>query len=270
MLVDSHCHLDSIKFSGDREAIIKKAEDAGLGIILNPGVDLESSRKAIELAEAFPMVYAAVGIHPHDAKIFNRQCVKELAELAKHPKVVAIGEIGLDFYRNYSPQEDQRRAFIEQLDLAAGLGLPVIVHDRDATQEVVHLVKTWADGDNCRRGVIHSYSGGMDWLPLILDTGFYIGISGPVTFSKALHPVVKSAPLERLLIETDAPYLTPVPFRGRRNEPAYVQYVAKEIADLTNLPVARVAEQTTKNAMNLFSLMDLAYLDRKHQKLELV
>lgn len=257
MLVDSHCHLDSNQFNGDRQAIVQAAEDAGLGIIINPGIDLDSSKKAIELAEAFPMVYAAVGVHPHNAKTYDRQSAAELRELTRHPKVVAIGEIGLDYYRNYSPHDDQRRAFENQLDLASELGLPVIVHDRQATKEVVDRLTAWVSKDSARSGVVHSYSGGMDWLPTILETGFYIGISGPVTFAKStiLHQVVRTIPLDRILIETDAPYLTPEPYRGRRNEPAYVQYVAKEIAALKNLPVTRVAGQTIENVRNLFSLI---------------
>jgi TatD DNase family protein len=257
MLVDSHCHLDSGKFNGDRQALIKTAEDAGVSIILNPGVDLDSSKKAIELADAYPLVYAAVGVHPHNAETFDKQVVTELRELTRHPKVVAIGEIGLDFYRNYSPHDDQRRAFDAQLELAAELKLPVIVHDRQATSEVVDRLVAWTLKDSVRCGVVHSYSGGMNWLPAILETGFYIGISGPVTFAKSttLHQVVKTVPLNRLLIETDAPYLTPEPYRGRRNEPAFVQYVAKEIATLQKLPVIQVVDQTTENFKMLFSLI---------------
>jgi TatD DNase family protein len=196
-------------------------------------------------------------VHPHDAKTFNRQSEIELRELASHPKVVAIGEIGLDYYRNYSPHVDQCRAFDAQLELAAELDLPVIVHDREATKEVVNRLADWTSKDNKRCGVVHSYSGGMDWLPAIMEIGFYIGITGPVTFKKstALQHVVKSAPLNRLLIETDAPYLTPEPYRGRRNEPAFVQYVAKQIAALHQLPVSCIADLTMENFRNLFSII---------------
>ncbi len=253
-LIDSHCHLDFKKFDRDRQAVIDSAKETGLIAIINPGVDLKSSRAAVALAEKHSMVYAAVGFHPHDAKNFDTRAAKALRELAAHPKVIAIGEIGLDYYRNYSPQEVQRRAFTAQLELAAELELPVIIHNRDAAADTYAVLADWANGDPKRRGVLHSYSAGPEWLSQTLELGFFIGLSGPVTFPKArlLAQVAQTAPLERLLVETDAPFLTPEPFRGRRNQPSYVRYVAEKIAHLRGISVQQVSEQTTQNAVELF------------------
>lgn len=255
-LADSHCHLDFNRFEDDRAAVIAAAERAGLVAIVNPGTSVETSRAAVTLAETCPMVYAAVGIHPHDAKTFTRSTAAELRQLASHPKVIAIGEIGLDYFRDYSPRDAQRRAFAAQLELAGELGLPVIIHNRDATEETVAILEDWVQGGIDRRGVLHSYSAGTAWLEQVLELGFYIGISGPVTFAKAttLHRVVQQTPLERLLVETDAPFLTPEPYRGRRNEPAFVQYVARKVAALKGLPLEQVAEQTTRNLGRLANM----------------
>jgi TatD DNase family protein len=255
-LADSHCHLDFDTFDDDRVGVIAAAKQAGLVAIVNPGTSVEASRAAVALAETYPMVYAAVGVHPHDASTFTRATKAELRQLATHPKVVAIGEIGLDYYRNYSPRDAQRRAFAAQLELAGELALPVIIHNRDAAQDTMGLLSDWADGAPGRRGVLHSYSAGLEWLQQVLELDFYVGISGPVTFAKAtmLHRVVQQAPLERLLVETDAPFLTPEPFRGRRNEPAYVQYVTHKVASLKGLPLEQVAEQTTRNLEQLANI----------------
>jgi len=255
-LIDSHCHLDSRKFSQDRDRIIAAAEKAGLALILNPGTSLASSKEAVALAEKYPMVYAAVGIHPHDAKYYTDRTAAELAKLAEHPKVIAIGEIGLDFYRNLSPPDAQKRAFAAQLELAAELDLPVIIHDREATQDTFSILQQWVKGGKKRRGVMHSYSAGPQWLDRFLELGFYISISGPVTFPKAtqLQKAAQRVPLERLMIETDAPYLTPQPHRGRRNQPAHVKFVAEKIASLRNLPLQRVGQDTTQNVYDLFAI----------------
>jgi TatD DNase family protein len=203
----------------DHDRVIAAAQTAGLVAIINPGTSLKSSRAAVALAEKYPMVYAAVGIHPHDAKNYHKGTTTALRELASHPKVVAIGETGLDFYRNYSPHDDQRRAFRAQLELAAELELPVIIHNRDASEETLAILKEWSGSGNGRRGVLHSYSAGLERLGEVIELGFTIGISGPVTFPKArrLQQVAQQVPLNRLLVETDAPFLTPEPFRGRRN-----------------------------------------------------
>jgi len=254
-LVDSHCHLDFNRFDKDREAVIAAAEKAGLVAIINPGVSLETSRAAVTLAEKYPLVYAAVGVHPHDAKTFTPQTAAELRKLARRPKVVAIGEIGLDYYRNLSPHDIQRQAFTAQLELAAELNLPVIIHNREATEDTFAILQDWTAGARRnQRGVLHSYSAGPEWLEPTLELGFSIGISGPVTFPQArrLQRVAQTVPLERLLVETDAPFLTPSPHRGRRNQPAYVRYVAEKIAELRGIPLQQLGEQTTQNVFELF------------------
>ena len=253
-LIDSHCHLDFDRFRKDRDAVVKAAEKAGLLAIINPGVDLKSSRAAVALADNYPMVFAAVGIHPHGAKTFDRETKRQLRELAQHPKVVAIGEIGLDFYRNYSPPAAQQSAFEAQLELAGELDLPVIVHDRQASQETMSILERWTSSGAPRGGVLHSYSAGVEWIDSVTEIDFFIGISGPVTFPQAtdLHQVAEAAPLDRLFIETDAPFLTPNPYHGRRNEPAYVRYIAEKIATLRGLPPRQVGKQTTKNVAKLF------------------
>jgi TatD DNase family protein len=251
MLVDSHAHLDFSEFDPDREAVIARAQAAGMVAILNVGADLESSRASVALAEEYDFIYAAVGVHPHDARTLTPAGLEELRALARHPKVVAIGEIGLDYYRDLSPRAVQRQAFADQLALAAELGLPVVVHSRDALDDTLSLLRGWTGG-----GVLHSYSGGPGRLEEVLAIGFSVGISGPVTFANAhrLRTVAATVPLDRLLIETDCPYLTPEPYRGRRNEPAYVWYVAGAVARARGMPAEEVARITAENAARLFRL----------------
>ena len=250
-LFDSHAHLDFRQFNSDREPVIERAQQAGLIGILNVGTDLPSSRAAIALAERYDFIRAAVGVHPHDAQTVTPQVLAELRTLARHPKVVAIGEIGLDYYRDRSPRPAQQRAFASQLDLASELGLPVVVHSRDAHEEVLATLREWNG-----IGVLHAYSAGPERLEEVLALGFSIGIAGPVTFPNAhrLRETAAAVPLERLLVETDCPYLTPVPFRGRRNEPAYVSYVVGEVARTRRMPAQVVAERTTGNAIRLFGI----------------
>ena len=250
-LIDSHAHLNFPQFDADREAVIARARKAGLVAILNVGTDLASSRTAVKLAEKYDFLYAAVGVHPHDARTLTPTVLDELRRLARHPKVVAIGEIGLDYYRDLSPRPMQQWAFADQLALAAELGLPVVVHSREAHDDVLATLQGW-DGV----GVLHSYSAGPERLEEVLELGFYIGISGPVTFPKAnrLRAVAATVPLERLLVETDCPYLTPVPHRGRRNEPAYVQYVVEAVARARETSPKAVARATADNARRLFGM----------------
>ena len=250
-LIDSHAHLDSHKFDGDREAAIERAREAGVVAILNAGGDLASSRAAVALAERHGFIYAAVGVHPHDARTVAPAVLDELRALSRHPKVVAIGEIGLDYYRDLSPRPVQRQAFADQLALAAELGLPVVVHSRDALDDVLAALRGWEG-----TGVLHSYSGGPERLEEVMELGFSIGISGPVTFPKAepLRAVAAAVPLERLLVETDCPYLTPVPYRGRRNEPAYVRYVAEAVARARGMEAESLARAAAGNARRLFGM----------------
>jgi TatD DNase family protein len=255
-LVDSHCHLDSPQFDADREAVIGRSVKSGVRRVINPGVDVPSSRAAVALAQQHESIYAAVGIHPHDAKVLDADALEELKRLAQSPKVVAIGEIGLDYYRDLSPRDVQRRAFEMQLEMAAELGLPVIVHDRDAHDDMLVALSHWRATLHEHPGVLHSFSGDMSLAERALAMGFFIGISGPVTYKNAdrLRQVVRAVPLEQLLVETDAPYLTPQPRRGQRNEPAYVRMVAQAVADARGLTLEQVAAQTTANAGAFFGL----------------
>ena len=243
-------------FDADRDAVIDRARQAGVGRIMNPGVDLESSRRAVALAEKYPEVYAAVGFHPHDASKLGNAELKELKALARHPKVKAIGEIGLDYYRNLSPPEEQQRAFRQQLELAAELGLPVIIHNREAYTDVIGMLAEWGRGQEAAKpfGVLHSFSGDRTQVEPSLKANFLLGLTGPITFPKAdeMRAVAKDAPLSALLIETDAPYLTPAPFRGRRNEPAYARYVAEKLAEVRGEALETVMKQTSANAALLF------------------
>lgn len=263
--VDSHCHLDSRRFEADREAVIVRAAESGVTHLVNPGVDLPSSRSAVKLAQQHECIYAAVGVHPHEAKTLDADALKELRRLAASPKVVAVGEIGLDYYRDLSPRDVQRRALETQLELAAELGLPVIIHDRDAHHDVVTILRDWCNSFDARRltldgrvGVMHSFSGDTRLAEQVLALGFTVGISGPVTYSNAdrLRETARALPLERLLIETDAPYLTPHPHRGQRNEPAYIRWVAQAVADVRGLTLEAVAARTSANAQALFGWAD--------------
>jgi TatD DNase family protein len=260
-LVDSHCHLDWDSFDGERAAVLERAAAAGVILVLNPGTDLARSRRALELAERFDAVYATVGIHPNDAAEWGAAAADELRDLAAHPKVVAIGEIGLDYYWDKTTPELQAEVFRAQLDLAAELELPVIIHNREAGKDVLDILLEWqqglAEADSPlveRPGVLHSFSGDAAMAHTAIERGFYIGITGPVTFKNApeLQALVAELPLDHLLIETDSPFLTPHPHRGQRNEPAYVALVAEKIAALKGVAVEAVAAATTANVRDLF------------------
>ena len=249
-LIDSHAHLDDRAFSKDRAAVIARCFEASIGVV-TIGADLRSSREAVRLAGRHRGIWAAVGVHPHDAKTVGPDVLGELEQLASH--AVAIGEIGLDYYRDLSPRDVQRRAFAEQLDLARRLDLPVVIHNRESTDDLLAILREHA---GTHRGVIHSFLGDRALAEVFLDLGFHLGIGGPVTFPKngTLREAVRAMPLERILIETDCPYLTPVPHRGRRNEPVYVRYVAEAVAEARGLPVEEVAHQTTESGTRLFAL----------------
>ncbi len=261
-LIDTHCHLNFNQFSKDREAVLDRAAEQGITAIINPGVDLRSSQAAIALAERYEPLYAAVGFHPTSTDGLDKEALRQLRKLAQHPKVVAIGEIGLDYYWPNQPKnkrkhpcaspQTQRAAFRKLLDLAGELSLPVIIHNREADIDVM----TGLEDSRGLTGVLHAFSGDVALAEWTVDLGFYVGIAGPVTFSKSqdLKEVVRRVNFERLLVETDAPYLTPHPHRGRRNrnEPAYVRFVAQQVAQLRECSLVDVAQQSTKNAHTLF------------------
>ena len=252
--IDSHAHLDDKRFDSDRDELINSLSDNDVEAVLNPGADLKSSKNALFLAEKYPFIYAAVGCHPHDTKYMNDDTMNKFKEMAKSNKVIAIGEIGLDYYYDNSDRDTQKKWFREQIRLAKELDLPYIVHDRDAHEDILNIMKEeHYDG---ARGILHCYSGSVELSREFIKLGFYISLAGPVTFAKARVSklVAKEIPFDKLLIETDSPYLTPEPFRGKRNEPKYVRYVAEEIAKIRNVSIDEVAEKTKKNFKALFEI----------------
>jgi TatD DNase family protein len=256
-LVDTHCHLDFNNFDSDRLDVLSRAQQAGLTRIINPGVDLENSKALIQLCETYPEIYAAVGVHPNSALTWGERTIQELRQLAQHPKVVAIGEIGLDFYHDRAPKDLQIRILNAQLELADELELPVILHSRQAESDTLDVLADWVIKRKLASsapGVLHSYGGDEPTAQQAIAMGFYIGITGPVTFRNAvqLQQMVTRLPLTRLLVETDAPFLAPHPYRGKRNEPAYVRLVAEKIAYLKDQSLENIMEQTTANAEQLF------------------
>jgi TatD DNase family protein len=261
VLVDTHCHLDFNSFDKDRDQIIDRAREAGIQRILNPGITLQSSENAIRLADKYPEVYAAVGVHPNDGSSWEDGTITRLRELAAHQKVVAVGEIGLDFYRDRTPHDLQKKIFQEQLDLAAELELPVVIHTRESIDDVLQILDVWSQGLAKSRselierpGVLHSFSGNQNDAERTNSLNFFIGITGPVTFRNAedLQDLVIRLPLQDLLIETDAPFLAPHPYRGKRNEPARVKLVAEKIAGLHQEAYNTVTYVTSTNAARLF------------------
>ena len=253
MLVDSHAHLEMEDFDRDRSDVIRRAGQAGVDLIITVGTTLNDCRKAVSLTRQYTMVYAAIGIHPHEVKDIDEKTYDNIRELVKTDRVVAYGEIGLDFFRNLSPRDIQIKRFGEQLELAGELELPVIIHDREAHEETLEMLKSW----NGKPGVIHCFSGDYGMACKCIDMGFYISIPGAVTFGKSekLQGVVRRLPIKHLLIETDAPYLTPHPNRGKRNEPAYVIHTAKKVAEIKGISLEDVASITSQNARNVFEIV---------------
>jgi TatD DNase family protein len=251
MLVDTHCHLDLEHFDADRAAVVARAREAGVDRILVPGIDLAACRRAVILADQYAEVYAAVGIHPNEGEGFSTETLAALRDLARHPRVVAVGEIGIDLYWKRVPVEVQERVFREQLALAEELGLPVIIHDRDAHAEVMGVLREQAP----RAGVVlHAFSGDAAMAEEALAAGFYLGVDGPLTYKKndGLRSIFARAPEARILVETDAPYLTPEPRRGQRNEPAYVRLVADKLAEVRGAAPVSLAPALAANAARLF------------------
>jgi TatD DNase family protein len=259
---DSHCHLTAEQFDGDRDAVIQRALDAGVTRMLTLATDVASSRAVIALAEQFEAVYAAIGIHPESVREASLDDLEIIRELAGHPKVMAIGEIGLDYYWDKTTAKMQQTFFEKQLELAAELNLPVAIHDRNAHEAILGTLQrtfptVWsADSSNAGRGVLHAFSGGLEMAQNAFDLGFVVSLGGPITFKNNKHApdVLRALPLENILIETDSPYLTPHPYRGKRNEPAYVIRVAERIAELKGLSIEQVATQTTSSAQQLFRI----------------
>jgi TatD DNase family protein len=254
-LIDTHCHLDWNSFDADRAAVIDRAVQAGVRWMITIGVDVPSSRRAIAIAEQHEAVYAAVGVHPNDCAGFDAALLQEVRSLAQHPKVVAIGEIGLDYYWQKVDHDMQARAFRAQLELAAEIDKPVIIHSREAAPDVVTMLEEFSQQAHLT-GTLHSYFDDLAVAQRVFAIGFYIGVTGPITFKKSdrEREIIRQVPLDRVLLETDAPFLTPVPHRGERNEPAYVQHVAETIALARGQSVDDVARQSTYNAEQLFGL----------------
>jgi TatD DNase family protein len=260
IFVDSHCHIDGEVFDGDRDAVVERAKAAGVEMMLTVGTgnphDGEIER-AVETAERYENVFASVGVHPHDAKLYDEKAENYLIDLAKSsPKVVAWGEIGLDFYYDHSPREIQSEVFIKQIRAARELDLPIIIHSRDADAETEEILTTECSDANFRGGVMHCFGGTVEMAQALMNVGFLISFAGNVTFKKAenLREAARVVPLDKLLIETDCPFLAPAPFRGKRNEPAFVMATAKFLAELHGIELGKLAEQTTKNFLDFFRI----------------
>lgn len=253
-MIDTHCHIDFPDFDRDREEIIAQAEAFGVTHLINIGTDKESSRRSVALADKYPHIYATVGVHPHDSRTLDKKLLSEIEELAGSPKVVGIGEIGLDYYRNLSPHDIQRKAFVEQLELAIRLNLPVVIHVREAMEEALEIVERYAGQ---LRGVFHCFPGTTEQAQRVAELGFYIAVNGVITYPKSKMAVVASeVDLETVLIETDCPYLTPVPYRGKRNVPGNVKLVCERLAELRDISVSEADKVTTRNAEKLFGLVE--------------
>lgn len=259
MLIDSHAHIDLPEFNKDRDQVLARARGQGVRAVINVGLDAESSRQSLAMAKKYDDVFVAVGFHPHEAAKMKEGDLESLAELTEDARVVAIGEIGLDFYRNISPRQSQLEVFKKQLDLAVELKLPVVVHCRQAHEEVYDILSAWVKAnpaDNSRRGVIHCFSGDIGMARRYIELGFYISLAGSVTYPSAgeLVEVARELPLDRLLLETDAPFLAPQAHRGKRNEPAYMVHTAEKVAEVRQAPVEAVAEAAARNTIELFRL----------------
>jgi TatD DNase family protein len=253
-LADAHTHLDMPEYATDQDHVIEQARLAGVGLIINVGISLENSHQVIATARKYPWIFAAVAVHPHGAAGVNEEVLTAIADLLSDPQVVALGEIGLDFYRHRAPAEVQERVFRRFLDLAVSHRKPVIIHTRDATSHTLAILREYQE--KLHGGVMHCFSGSYDEARAFLDLGLDISFSGVLTYpnAKPLQDVARHLPLERLLIETDAPYLSPQPRRGKRNEPGYVRFTAQTLADLQNLPLETVAAQTWTNTCRLFGI----------------
>ena len=253
MFIDSHAHIQLDRFDSDRSLVIERAKNSQVSIILVVGFDISTSHLAVELADRYDHIYATVGLHPHDAKRFTPQTLRDIALLAEHPKVVALGEMGLDYHRNLSPKSVQKRVFEEQLDLATQLDLPIVVHNRNAFDDILSILENHSQ---LTGGVLHCFSENTKSMDRVIDVGFHIGIGGPITYKKSqdLKQVVKVMPADSFLIETDCPWLAPQLRRGKRNEPAYITEIATKIAELRQVTIESVGQTSSQNFRKLFSI----------------
>ncbi len=254
MLVDSHAHLEMPEFRMDLEEVIGRAKNSGVDYIFTVGTEKKDWQRTLEICHRYPSLYAILGVHPHNAKEIDSETYPLLKSLCRNGKVKAVGEIGLDFFRNLSPREVQLKRFREQIGLAKELGLPIVVHDREAHQETLEILKT-EKAEVCG-GIIHCFSGDYGMAKDCIEMGFYISIPGSITFKNAerFREVVRKIPLDFLLIETDSPFLSPEPFRGKRNEPSFIPYTARKIAEIKKIPFEKVAEATTRNALTVYRI----------------
>ena len=252
MYFDTHAHYDDEKFDEDRDELLSSMPENDVTLIVNPGSDLPSSKMAVELTKRYPFVYSAVGVHPHEASTVNDEVLNELRLLTKNPKVVAIGEIGLDYYYDFSPRDIQREAFYKQLELARELNLPVVIHERDACEDCLNIITQFKD----LKGVFHCFSGSWETAKIILDQGWYLSFTGAVTFKNARKApeVIEKMPIDRLFIETDSPYLAPVPHRGKRNSSLFLPHIAQRIGELKGLTAEEVAAVTMENGKKFFGI----------------
>jgi TatD DNase family protein len=255
-IIDTHAHLEGGEFAEDFDAMMTRAVEAGVSRIITAGTNVESSEKAVALAQKYPQIFAAVGIHPQEIAGAQKTDIRRIAELAKNPKVVAIGEMGLDFHRSIVHREEQIQGLKWQLELASELRLPVIIHNRQSTKEMIEILGEWVQKPQENTpGVIHCFQENADNARIFLEMGFYLAFGGYIGYPKSqMAEVIKTVPENRLLVETDAPYLPPQKFRGQRNEPAYIVYAVEKMADILDLSAERAAEITTENALRLFGL----------------
>jgi len=248
MLIDTHSHIYYDKYNHDFDDVIDRAANSGVEKIICIGTDLESSIQSLEISNKYKNIYCTIGYHPHESSLAKKNYLNKLEEISREDKVVAIGEIGLDYYYNNSDPEIQKKRFIEQIELANSLNLPVVIHNRDSDDDLYDILKK-----HLPKGVIHCFSSNLNYANKIIELGILLSFTGIITFKNStLDNVIKEIPLSKIMVETDSPYLTPIPFRGKRNEPSHVKLVAEKIAQIKNISLEEVAAQTTKNALNLF------------------
>lgn len=253
MIFDTHIHLNVSDYAADQDQVFARAREAGVGLFLNVGIDFEHSKANVEFAQKFDNVYATVGLHPHDAEQFTEEKFKEIKVLAKNKKVKAIGEVGLDYFRNLSPREKQVEVFSRFVGFAREINLPLVIHSREAYSDIYSIMRKFG---NQHRGLMHCFAGNKQDLEDALELGLHISIAGPVTYKKnnELRELVQMIPQDKLLVETDAPYLPPEPYRGKRNEPAWIVETVKKIAEVRNVDFKHISEETTANGKRLFQI----------------